>query len=106
MGSGLWARARSRAGAPEQVQPLGRTLLLFNLSRAGIFLVSAVLTFLITGLNGLPLLFIALIVSLPLSFYLQRRQRDALGRALQARAARRTEATAALRARLDEADPK
>lgn len=96
---------RQRAGAPQEVPQLGRALLLFNLSRAGIFLVSALLVFTATRLNGLPLLFAALALSVPLSLFLQKRQRDALGRALEAKAKARTARTAALRARLDESDP-
>ena len=109
MAAGRFFRAREalrqRAGVPDDNPPLGRTLLLFNLSRLGIFLVSALLVFAVTRLNGLPLLFVALAVSIPLSVFLQRRQRDALGRALQNRARERTARTVALRARLDETDP-
>lgn len=109
MASGRLSRAREalrqRAGVPDETPALGRALLLFNLSRLGIFLVSALLVFAVTRLNGLPLLLVALAVSVPLSVVLQKRQRDALGRALEARARERTARTAALRARLDETDP-
>lgn len=96
---------RRRAGTPQEVPPLGRALLAFNATRAGIFLVSALLIFSATRLNGLPLLFAALALSVPLSLFLQKRQRDGLGRALEARARERTARTAALRARLEESDP-
>ncbi len=60
---------------------------------------------LIVGLNGFPLLLLALLASSILSLFMLGPQRAALVRAQQDRVERRAETKADLRARLDEAPP-
>ncbi|MCA1710189.1 MAG: DUF4229 domain-containing protein [Actinobacteria bacterium] len=70
--------------------------------RLAVFLGVAAAVYLVSGLNGFPLLLVALLVSSIASLFLLRSQREALVVAQERRAQSRAADKAALRARLDE----
>ncbi len=85
--------------------PLGRAFAVYNLGRLLLFAAATVLLYGLLRVNGLELLLLSLVLSAVLSIVVLRRQREDVGRALAARTTQRAERQAALRARLDEADP-
>lgn len=91
--------------APERAVPsVGHAFALYNLGRLLLFAAATVLLYGVLRINGLELLLLALVVSAVLSVFVLRRQREDLGRAIEARAAERSVRRAGLRGRLDEAD--
>ena len=80
----------------------GRAAVVYTLARLTLFLLVVLVLNLLTGLSGLPLAAVALLVSSVVGYLVLRRQRDALAEAVAARSARREAEQAALRARLDE----
>ena len=97
-----------KADQPKQraVPTVGRAFLVYNVGRLLLFVAATVLAFGVFGLLGLELLLVALVVSALLSLVVLRHQREDLGRAIEARAARRATRQAEVRARLDDPDPR
>lgn len=91
-------------GRERPVPSFARAFALYNLGRLLLFAAATVLLFGVLGRNGLELLLLSLVLSALLSVFVLKRQRDDLGRAIQARAAARAARTASVRARLDETD--
>ena len=87
------------------VPSFGRAFAVYNLGRVLLFAAATVLLFGVFGLNGFALLLLSLVLSAVLSVFVLRRQREDLGRTIEARAARRSALQSELRARLDEKDP-
>ncbi|MCU1672040.1 MAG: hypothetical protein JWN77_153 [Frankiales bacterium] len=79
-----------------------RLWLVYSGLRMALFLGVAAAIWVITQLNGFPLLLLALLVSSIASLFLLRPQREALVAAQERRAEARAAEKAALRARLDE----
>lgn len=79
----------------------GRAWLLYTMLRMLVFVGTAGF-FALFGLNGFPLLLLALLVSSIVSLFVLRRQRTALVAAQAARTERRAAEREAIRARLDE----
>lgn len=79
----------------------GRAFAVYNVARLGLFAAAAA-ALIPTGMNGLELLLVALLVSSVLSLLLLRRQRDQVAVALQVRQEVRRQAHQQRRARLDE----
>ena len=90
--------------APDEKQApsAARALLVYSLLRLVVF-VGATGFFLLLGINGLLLLFLALMVSMVVSVFALRPQRAALVEAVEARNQRRAAERDRLRSRLDEA---
>ena len=87
-----------------------RAWLTYTLGRVGLFVLSALLLWGVSGLlghalHGLPLLLAALLLSSVLALALLRGQREAFATAIQASREARTTEAAARRARLDDAPP-
>lgn len=92
-------------GRQRPVPSFGRAFAVYNLGRLLLFAGATVLIYGVFRINGLGLLLLSLVLSAVLSIFVLRRQREDVGRALQARTTQRADRQSALRARLDEADP-
>jgi membrane protein implicated in regulation of membrane protease activity len=79
-----------------------RLWLVYTGLRLVVFAGVAAAIYLVTRLNGFPLLLVALLVSSIASLFLLQSQRQALVESQQRRAEQRAEEKASLRARLDE----
>lgn len=79
-----------------------RLWLVYTGLRLAVFVGVAAAIYLVTRINGFPLLLLALLVSSIASLFLLRRQRDALVLAQERRAEQRAHDKAQLRAELDE----
>lgn len=89
------------ADQPAPATSTGKAWLLYTVLRILVFVGTAGL-FAIFGLNGFPLLLVALLVSSIVSLFVLRPQRAALVAAQAARSERRTAERESMRARLDE----
>ena len=87
---------------PPVERSAGRAAAVYTLARLTLFLLVVVLLNLLTGLTGLPLAAIGLLVSSAVGYVLLRRQREALAAALARRSGCRAAEQAALRDRLDQ----
>lgn len=67
-----------------------RPLIFYSVGRVGIFVAVAAISYL-AGLRGLVLVLVAIVVSVPLSYVVLRRQRDALSGVVQRRVEARRE---------------
>ena len=83
---------------------VGRAAAVYTLARLTLFLLVVLLLNLLTGLGGLPLVAVALLVSSIAGYLVLNRQRQALAAAFAGRSERRAAEQAALRERLDEQD--
>jgi hypothetical protein len=79
-----------------------RLWLVYTGLRLAVFAGVAAALYLVTRMNGFPLLLVALLVSSIASLFLLRSQREALVAAQQLRVERRAQERADLRSRLDE----
>jgi len=93
---------KQRTGRPTPALP--RALVLYSTSRIALFLLLVLLVNLATGVNGLPLLLVAVLGSGVLGLFLLSRQRDDLSAALMARREGRVQRDSDLRRRLAEDD--
>lgn len=76
-----------------------RPFVVYSVGRVLVFAVVAALLF-VAGLRSFPLVLLALLVSLPLSYVLLRRQREAFAAEVERRVAERKERQSRLRAAL------